>query len=415
MEEKLNNQLFNYAIDVLFANAVVTNEQLSLILQKKELIEFFYIILNEFESNPDDIKIIFGNINPNNNNLNMVFKENAQNVLSKIAIDSLNFMDIFKNYIKFAINNDDLSHIHICYNTVKKMILNISYDANNINDKNIFIIQNSITELCFTCPNLFPLNVSDKSEKYDIKRKLILKESFSLFKKYITTKNKIHLSQLTKSKIIELINKYSLNSHIQLLLLYYIFYHRNFLFEILNLHRQLQFNYEVYKESFYSYFDFLDLYNDYFIIQKNINFELENIFVVLMSQITKYFPNYNLFNTEIINQFKNYEKEKINFMSFCERYFFIKNIKIFNNIFFYKNPYKASILFINIIMKNKTLTNLDSSNYYDLDKLFKNFILFMDNEIKEEYCDSNNIMETKKYCTCLFLKILMIIFIFFFK
>jgi hypothetical protein len=413
MEDMLKNKLFNYAIDILFANVDVTNEQLSQILQKEELIKFFYVLLNEFEFNPDDVRIIFENTNPNNNNLNMIFKENAQNLLSKVNFDSLSFMDIFINYIKFAMNNEDLSHIHICYNTIKKMILNISYTSNNINNSKINIIQKSINELCFVSANLFPYNPEDKNEKYEKKRQLILKESFFLFKEYIKTKNKIHLWHLTKNYIIELINHYSSNSHIQLLLLYHIFHHRNFQFEIINLHRQLQFNYDVYKETFYSYFNFLDLYYDYFVIQRNKNIELENIFVVLISQITKYFPNYNLFNTEIITQFNNYEKEKINLLSFCDKYFFIKNIKIFNNIFFYKNPYKASILFINIIMKNKILTNLDSVNYYDLDKLFKNFILFMDNEIKEEFCENNNIKETKKYCTCLFLKISMIIFIFF--
>ena len=413
MEETLKNQLFNCAIDFLFANVDVTNDQLCKILQKEELIKFFYLILNEFQSNPDDIRIIFENTNPNNNNLNMIFKENAQNLLSKIGFDSLNFMDIFINYIKFAINSEDLNHIHICYNTIKKIVINVSYNPNNINSNQLEIIQKSISELCFTLPGLFPPAASINNDVYGKRRKFILKESFSLFKEYIRSKNKIHLLHLTKNNILELINNYSSNSHVQLLLLYHIFHHRNFQFEMINIHRENQFNYDLYKESFYSYFNFLDLYYDYFIIQKNINFELENIFVVLISQITKYFPHYNLFNTDLINQIKNYEKEKINFLSFCDKYFIIKNIKIFNNIFFYKNPYKASIIFINIIMKNKILTNLDSVNYYDLDKLFKNFILFMDNEIKEEYCENNDITEAKKNFSSLFLKILMIIFIFF--
>jgi hypothetical protein len=130
-----------------------------------------------------------------------------------------------------------------------------------------------------------------------------------------------------------------------------------------------------------------------------------------MSQITKYFPKYNLFNIGLINEIKKYEKEKINFFSFYDREFFIKNIKIFNNIFFFKNPYKAAILFINIIMKNKILNTLDGVNYYDVDKIYKNFIYFIDNEIKEEQCENNELEETKKNMVSLFLKACMIIFI----
>lgn len=409
MENVLKNQLFNYAIDTLFDKVNVSNETISQIFKTKEIINFFYFILNEFGSNPNDIREIFENSNPKNNNLNMIFNENAQNLLS--GIQSLNFLDIFINYIKFSINSVDLSYIQICYNTCKKLISQISKNI-TISKEKIEFLQKCIYELCFNCPNIFPYNDSNINIINDQKRRLIIKESFYLFKLYIESKNKIHLSQLTKNEIVELISKYSSNSHIQLLLLYHIFHHRHFQYERINLFNQKTFNFDLYKESFYSYFNFLELYHDYFIIQKNKNFELQNILVTLMSQITKYFPNYNLFNSVLFSQINSYEKQKINFIAFCDQYFFIKNIKIFNNFFFFKNPYQASILFINIIMKSKIISNLDSVNYYDLDKLFKNFVFFMDNEIKEENCENNDINEAKKNIISLFIKACMIIFIF---
>ena len=274
MEENLKNQLFNLAIDYLFANVDVTNNEISQKLEKEEMIHFFYLILNEFGSNPDEIRTIFENINPNNNNLNMIFKENAQNILSTIEVE-FNFMDIFKKYINFAINSEELSHIHICYNTCKSLIKNISYNINNINKEKIEIFQNCFSELCFNCPNSFIYNNNnnnnsnnDNNNINDKKRKLILKESFYLFKDYIKSKNKIYPFYLTKNNIIKLINKYSSNSHIQLLLLYHVFQQRNFQFDSINIYKQTKFNYDLYKENFYSYFNFLDLYYDYFIIQK---------------------------------------------------------------------------------------------------------------------------------------------------
>jgi hypothetical protein len=55
-------------------------------------------------------------------------------------------------------------------------------------------------------------------------------------------------------------------------------------------------------------------------------------------------------------------------------------------------------------MKNKNLNNIDSVNYYDLEKLLNNFIFFMENEVKEEICDNGDVLETKKILVSLFLK-----------
>ena len=170
MEDILKNQIFNCAIDILFAEVDVSNERLIQILQKDEIINFFYSILNEFASNPDDIREIFENSNPNNNNLNMIFKENAQNLLSNIR--PLNFIDAFLNYINFSVNSEDMSHIKICYNTCKRLILN---SVNMINSEKITIIQKCITELCFNCPDIFKYN-NNLDEAYNKKRKFILKE-----------------------------------------------------------------------------------------------------------------------------------------------------------------------------------------------------------------------------------------------
>ena len=65
---------FNKAIDILYANVEdVTNELLTQILEKEEMILFFYAILTEFGAYPDNIREIFRNNNPNNNNLNLIF------------------------------------------------------------------------------------------------------------------------------------------------------------------------------------------------------------------------------------------------------------------------------------------------------------------------------------------------------
>ena len=123
-ENQFKNQLFNCAIDNLF-NENISFIQLSQILQKQEIINFFLLILNEFSSNPDVIKEIFNNTNPKNKNLNMMFKENATNILEQAKFTNSNYIDNFINYLKFAmdLNNNDLSHLLICYNTCKKMII----------------------------------------------------------------------------------------------------------------------------------------------------------------------------------------------------------------------------------------------------------------------------------------------------
>ena len=105
MEEiQYKNQLFNNAIDNLF-NENITFNQLAQIIQKEEIINFFLLILNEFGSNPDDIKEIFNNNNPKNKNMNMMFKENASNILDQKKYNELNFINIYINYIKFAIDS----------------------------------------------------------------------------------------------------------------------------------------------------------------------------------------------------------------------------------------------------------------------------------------------------------------------
>ena len=411
MEEnsKYKNQLFNSIIDNLF-NDNISFIQLSQLLVKEELINFFLLILNEFLSNPDDIKDIFNNTNPKNKNLNMIFKENAINLLNKAHFNDSNFTDIFNNYINYSlnINTNDLSHLNICYKTCKKLITN-SYIVQNT-EKKISHIQQSIAELCFNCPNKFPyLNNENINQNYEIKRKFILSESFLLFKHYIKSKNKIHLFYLNKSNIMDILNKN--NSFIKLLLLYFFFEQRNDQYYLINNNKQLKFNYEVYKENIFTNFNFIELYHDFFIIQKNINFELENVLVVLMTQITKIYPEYNLFNSELINNIIKY-KNKVEFDNFLKKDFLINNIKIFDEIFFFKNPYKAFIIFINTIINNDNKEiNVDiiNNNYYELDKLFKCFNIFIENELKDDV----NLNEKKRCMMNMFIKACLVIFIFF--
>ena len=409
-ENQYKNHLFNCVIDNLF-NENITYIQLSQLLQKNEIINFFLLILKEFE--PDDIKEIFNNINPKNKNLNMMFKENAANILEQSNYNESNFITNYINYIKYSLNIE-LSHLNICYKACKKMIINSNSIQNN-NEK-IKNIEKIITELCFNCINNYPYKQSlNEDMDYKIKRQFILKEAFLLFKCYIKSKNKIHLSFLNKNKVIELINNYKENSFIQLLLLYHIFETRNEQYSLINNNKQIKFNYDVYKENIFCYFNFIEIYHDFFLTQRNINFELENIIVVLMSQITKQFPDYNLFNNDLIKNIINI-KEKINFENFFKKKFFIENIKIFDEIFFYKNPYQACVIFINILMKTdyKEEINFDLNNvnYYDLDKLFKGFENFCENELKE-IKDNKDINEKKKHLMNLFIKTCLIIFIFF--
>ena len=409
-ENQYKNHLFNCVTDNLF-NENITYIQLSQLLQKNEIINFFLLILKEFE--PDDIKEIFNNINQKNKNLNMMFKENAANILEQSNYNESNFITNYINYIKYSLNIE-LSHLNICYKACKKMIINSNSIQNN-NEK-IKNIEKIITELCFNCINNYPYKQSlNEDMDYKIKRQFILKEAFLLFKCYIKSKNKIHLSFLNKNKVIELINNYKENSFIQLLLLYHIFETRNEQYSLINNNKQIKFNYDVYKENIFCYFNFIEIYHDFFLTQRNVNFELENIIVVLMSQITKQFPDYNLFNNDLIKNIINI-KEKINFENFFKKKFFIENIKIFDEIFFYKNPYQACVIFINILMKTdyKEEINFDLNNvnYYDLDKLFKGFENFCENELKE-IKDNKDINEKKNHLMNLFIKTCLIIFIFF--
>jgi len=412
-ENQYKNHLFNCVIDNLF-NENITYIQLSQLLQKNEIINYFLLILKEFE--PDDIKEIFNNTNPKNKNLNMMFKENATNILEQSNYNESNFITNYINYIKYSlnINNIDLSHLNVCYKACKKMIINsISIQNNNEKIKNI---EKIITELCFNNINDYPYKQSINEDlNYKIKRQFILKEAFVLFKSYIKSKNKIHLFFLNKTKVIDLINKYKENSFIQLLLLYHIFEARNEQYSLINNNKQIKFNYDVYKENIFCYFNFIEIYHDFFLTQKNINFDLENILVVLMSQITKQFPDYNLFNNDLITNIINI-KEKINFENFFKKKFFVENIKIFDEIFFYKNPYKACVIFINILMNNDNKEeinfDLNNVNYYDLDKLFKCFENFSENELKELQ-ENKDINEKKNYLMNLFIKTTLIIFIFF--
>ena len=413
-ENDLNtNKLFNIVIDNLF-NENISYMQLSQILLKEEIINFFLLILNEFSSNPEDIRGIFNNTNPKNKNLNMIFKENASNILNEINFNDSSFMQIFINYINYSLSLpiNNLSHLYICYKTCKKLITN-SYIVQNT-EKKLSHIQKSIIELCFNCPNKYPfLKGEINNNNYEIKRKFILNESFLLFKHYIKSKNKIHLFHFNKNNIMELLERYKDNTYILLLLLYLLFEQRNEQYYLFNNNKQIKFNYDVYKENIFSHFNLIELYHDFFIVQKNINFELENVIIILMSQITKHFPDYNLFNNDLINNIIKF-RGKIEFENFFKKDFFIDNIKIFDEIFFFKNPYKACIIFTNIIMnyeKKEINIDLSQNNYYDLDKLFKNFCDFIENELKDDI--NNKYKETKKYMMNLFIKACMIIFIFF--
>ena len=411
-ENDLNtNKIFNNVIDNLF-NENITYTQLSQMLIKKEITNFFLLILNEFGANPDDIRGIFNNTNPKNKNLNMIFKENANNLLTETYFNDLNFMQIFIDYINYSLDLpiNNLSHLYICYKTCKKLITN-SYIVQNT-EKKLSHIQKSVMELCFNCPNKYPfLNSEINNNNYEIKRRFILNESFLLFKHYIKSKNKIHLFHFNKNSINEILDKYKNNSYILLLMLYLIFEQRNDQYYLINNNKQIKFNYDVYKENIFSNFNYIELYHDFFIVQKNSNFELENILVVLMTQITKHFPDYNLFNNDLINNIIKYQG-KIEFENFFKKNFFVDNIKLFDEIFFFKNPYKACILFTNIIMndeKKEINIDLSQNNYYDLDKLFKNFCDFIENELKDDI----KYLETKKYMMNIFIKSCMVIFIFF--
>ena len=404
------NELFNSVIDNLF-NELNSFKKLNQMLVNEELIQFFLLILYEFGINPDDIKDIFNNTNPKNKNLNLIFKENAYNILIQIRFNDSNFVDIFVNYINYALNlnSDYLSHLSICYKTCKKMITNSYIEQNT--EKKIYHIKKIIIELCFNCPIKFPyVESEDIDPNYEIKRKFIMQESFLLFKHYIKSKNKIHLFQFDKKNILQILDQYKTNSYIQLLMLYLFFEQRNDQFSSININnnKNIKFNYDVYKENIFSLFNFIELYHDFFIVQKNKNFELENAIVVLMSQVTKQFPDYNLFNNELINNIIKY-KEKIDFENFLKKDFFIENIQLYDEIFFYKNPYKACILFTNILMydeKKGINLDLNNYNYYDLDKLFQCFNDFIENNLKE--------FEDKKiYMMNLFIKTCMVIFIFF--
>ena len=86
--------------------------------------------------------------------------------------------------------------------------------------------------------------------------------------------------------------------------------------------------------------------------------------------------------------------------------------------FFYNNSLKACIIYLNILMfneKKEIKFDLDNCNYYDLDKLFKCAIDFIENDLKNEINRDNDIIikEKKYHMMNLFIKTCLIIFIFF--
>ena len=411
--EKYRNEQFNNIIDKLFTETDITNEKIKNIINDETILNFFYIILKCFS--PEEIRKIFLNTDPKNDNLSMVFKENVQEILKDFKFP--NFFETYNSYIKYAFNQKDLSHIQLCYDVCKyfiKLSTQQNYERNDLNKK-IPIIIDLVILLCFEINKIFT-DENDNISENKSKKNLIIKESFILLKEFNKAKYKINSLSISKNKIIELIDYYNQNfsdisTHILILLLYYIFQHRNFHYYLISL-QQNQTNSEIFKENFYAYFDLINLYHNYFKI--NNNFEIENLFITIMSQITKFFPKYSVLNKVLSENIQRYENEKnVNLNSFNDIKFCVNNLKILNEVFFYKNPYKSVIIFVNLIMNKNNNLNFDSVNYYDLDKLFENFSIFLSDNTIDNYSNDKNILEIKKYACSFFIKVLIVIFIFF--
>lgn len=404
--------LYNSCIDILFSNAEVTKEQIEKQIPSETMRNFFFVMIKEFK--PNDIRYIFRNINPENNNLNLVFSDNAQNLVDTKEYEPLKFNIIFKQYIEFALNSDDFFHLQICYNTIRRIII-VSNSSRNFNDfqtiEKMSFIWDNIILLCFDC-NYYINKYSENIQN------LIKKESFQLFNEYIWSKNRLHLKFLTKNNVNCLMNKYfsdntNNNINTQILILYFIFHHRNYHYELINIHKN-PLDSDIFKEIFYSSFDLLDFFDDFFIKNKNINFLIENMFIVLVSQISKFYPEYNLMNEQLIYEIKKYVKEsKLSFSSFYDYKFCIENINLLDTKFFYKNPYKSAIIFINILFKKKKFSDIDAINYYDIDKLFKQFIIFMEEIKTSNIGDNTKKVNCQIYLCSFFIKVLTVIYILF--
>jgi mRNA-degrading endonuclease HigB of HigAB toxin-antitoxin module len=114
----MTNEFINGIIEQMFNKTDFNQNSLNDIFSNNqqynnELVKLFLLaFIKQF--NPDEIKFILQNKNIKNSNLNLVFNENVEKLLSQVNID-INFQKI----ILQVINSQDFELIKIIYQIIK--------------------------------------------------------------------------------------------------------------------------------------------------------------------------------------------------------------------------------------------------------------------------------------------------------
>ncbi len=349
----MTNEFINGIIEQMFNKTDFNQNSLNEIFSNNqqynnELVKLFLLaFIKEF--NPDEIKSILQNKNIKNSNLNLVFKENVEKLLSQVNID-INFQKI----ILQIINSQDFELIKIIYPIIKFCRVSKKKDI-------LFGLKEGIKTLLFNYQN---------NSFFDL--------SLNLVQNIVQEVNFLKIDEIT-----ELIENNKNNSMHLVSILYYIF-------KKCSLQNNIISENQVFQELYYSKFNLIFLYYDLFKIQSFQNTVIENMFVLLFSSLNQFFIEYNIDNEDLyknlayLNEIDNLNKFFLNLNFTVEEW----------NKIFYNNPYKVTISTLKILSKNQD----EQFNFYDFDKIYLNI-------------PSN--LKKNKNTYCIFIKCLITIYVLF--
>ena len=336
----MTNEFINGIIEQMFNKTDFNQNSLNDIFSNNqqynnELVKLFLLaFIKQF--NPDEIKFILQNKNIKNSNLNLVFNENVEKLLSQVNID-INFQKI----ILQVINSQDFELIKIIYQIIK-------FCRDHKKKDIIFSLKEGIKILLFDYPN---------NSFFEL--------SLNLIQNIVKESNFLKMDEMT-----ELIENNKNNSMHLVSILYYIFKKCFFQNNIISEN-------QVFQELYYSKFNLIYLYYDLF---KNQNFQntiIENMFVLLFSSLNQFFIEYDIDNEDLyknlmyLNEIDNLNKFFLNLNFTVEEW----------NKIYYNNPYKVAISTLKILSKNQD----EEFNFYEFEKIYLNIPSYFKNN-KNTYC-----------------------------
>ena len=349
----MSQAFFNCIIDKMFTETNFNYNSLNEIFLNNEeydneIIKLFFLgLIHEF--NPDEIRNILENRDIQNSNLNLIFKENVQNIFNEVNID------VSFNTILFqSINTQNSEFMRIIYSIVCFCCKFKSKDF-------ILSLKEVIQILLFEFFDHSLLNLSLQSIKKTVKE----------------------LSFFTIEEISHLIEKNRNDSIHLVVILYYIFKRSS-------IQNNLSDDVEIFQELYYCKFDLIYLYHDLFLNKQLQNIELENMFVLFLSSLNQFFTDYNIDNNDLYSNLVY-----LNQVDLLDQFFLNTNFTVEEwNKIYYNNPYKVAISTLKILSKNSEI----QFNFYDFETIYLN--------ISDNYKKNNNTY-------CIFIKCLITLYIIF--